>query len=242
MNIRMTTLLIIYGLLIMLNACVTRGASHGDINGKWKLTTYSFTPKQEFPIEKMTIDLTITDNKRLGGKSGCNIFGGDLTVLPGHKIKVGPLSSTEMACDEMTGRFENLFTGTLQNSTEYSLENGVLTFFEGKTNFLRFQRVRDEKPVRQPATAERQIFFVNDRMVKCDAESAAKCLQIKNERNSAWHVMREQIGGFGFKPGRFYKIEVIREKAANEPGKPSFYRYKLERIIRSVRNEKELYK
>src|SRR3954447_23493631 len=133
MNIKMTKLILIYGLLILVNACVTRGASHGDLNGKWKLTGYNFTPSQEFPIEKMTIDLTITDNKKIGGRSGCNIFGGDITVLPDHKIKVGPLTSTEMFCDELTGQFESLFTGTLQNATEYSLANEVLTISDPKT-------------------------------------------------------------------------------------------------------------
>lgn len=243
MNIKMTKLILIYGFMILFNACVTRGASQGDINGKWKLTGYSFTPMQDFPIEKMTIDLTITDNKKIGGRSGCNIFGGDLTVGPGHQIKVSTLTSTEMFCDEITGQFESLFTGTLQNATGYSLEKEVLTFTNTKTkNYLRFERDRDKGPVVEPTTEERMTFFVRDRKINCDEQTKTKCLQIKNDKNSIWHVLRDPINGFDFKPGHFYKIEVIREKAKNEPNKPSFYRYKLERIIRSVKIEKDLYK
>jgi heat shock protein HslJ len=239
----MTKLILIYGLLILINACVTRGASHGDLNGKWKLTGYNFSPSQEFPIEKMTIDLTVTDNKRIGGRSGCNIFGGEITVLPDHKIKVGPLTSTEMFCDELTGQFEGLFTATLQNATEYSLEKDVLTFSDLHTkDFLRFVRDREEKPVATAATEDRQTFFVHSRKANCDETSTAKCLQIKTDKASVWHVLRDPITGFDPKPGRFYQIEVLREKAPNQPNKPSFYTYKLKRIIRSAKTEKDLYK
>ena len=242
MRIRMTKLLLIYGLLILINACVTRGAPHGDINGKWRLTAYRFTPNQEFAIEKMEIFVSISDNKQIGGKSGCNIFGGDLTVLAGHKVKVGPLTSTEMFCDEITGKFESLFTGVLQNATGYSLENGVLSFFEPKTNFLRFERLPADNPVNQPTTEERVTWFVGNRLVNCTTTTAEKCMRIKTEKSSAWHVLSDPIIGFDFKPGRFYKIEVIREKTANGPGKPSFFRYKLNRVLKTVRNENQLYK
>ena len=242
MNIKMTKLILIYGLLILINACVTRGASHGDLNGKWKLTGYNFTPSQEFPIEKMTIDLAITDNKKIGGRSGCNIFGGEIAVLPDHKIKVGALTSTEMFCDEITGQFESLFTNTLQNATEYSLENEILTFSDPKTkNSLRFEHDRQEKPV-DAAAEDKQTFFVSSRKANCDDASSAKCLQIKTDKASAWHVLRDPITGFDPKPGRFYQIEVLRERAPNQPSKPSFYTYKLSRIIRSVKVEKDLYK
>ncbi len=243
MSTNMTKLILIYGLLILINACVTRGASQDDLNGKWKLTGYNFSPKQEFPIEKMEINLTVTDNKQIGGRSGCNIFGGDMAVGPGNKIKVGVLTSTEMFCDEMTGQFESLFLGTLQNASQYTLEDGVLTFTESKTKgFLRFERDLDEKPAGNPTTEERLTFFVRNRLADCDAKTDVKCLQIKSDRNSIWHVLSDPIVGFDFKPGRFYKIEVIREKAENVPNKPSFYRYKLARVIKSVKNEKDLYK
>ena len=242
MNNKMTKLILIYGLLILVNACVTRGASHGDLNGKWKLTGYNFSPSQEFPIGKMEVFISVSDNKQIGGKSGCNIFGGDLTILPNHKIKIGPLTSTEMFCDEITGQFESIFTGTLQNATEYSLEKDVLTISDSKTkNFLRFARDQEAKPV-ESNTEERMTFFVSSRKVNCDETSAAKCLHIKTDKNSIWHILREPVTGFDPKPGRFYKIEVLRERAKNEPNKPSFYTYKLERVIKSVKNEKDLYK
>ena len=242
MNAKMTKLILIYGLLILVNACVTRGASHGDLNGKWKLTGYNFSPSQEFPIEKMTIDLSITDHTKIGGRSGCNIFGGDLTILPGHKIKVGPLTSTEMFCDELTGQFESLFVSTLQNATDYSLDKEALTISDSKTkNFLRFARDNEVKPV-ESSTEEGMTFFVTSRKANCDETSTAKCLQIKTDKASMWHVLREPVTGFDFKPGRFYKIEVLRERTKNGPNKPSFYTYKLVRVIKSVKNEKDLYK
>ena len=243
MNLKMTKLILIYGLLILMNACVTRGAAHGDINGKWKLVGFNFTPTQEFPIEKMSIFLNISDNKKIGGKSGCNIFGGDLTVLPSHKIKIGTLTSTEMFCDDITGQFESLFINALQNATEYSLEKEVLTFSNLKANnVLRFLRDHEEKPAVGTPIEERLTFFVRNRKVNCDEHTPAKCLQIKNDKNSVWHIMGDPINGFDFKPGRYYKIEVVRERAQNETNGPSFYRYRLDRVIKSVRSENDLYK
>ncbi len=242
MKINMTKLILIYGLLILINACVTRGASHGDINGKWKLTGYNFSPMQEFPIEKMTIDLTITDNKQIGGRSACNLYAGTVDIGSGNKIKIGPLTWTERSCPETEAEFESRFLDTLQNSSQFSLEKGILTIINPKTSaFLRFQRAAE--PVKEiPTKEDRQTFFVHKQMARCSPKSSSKCLQIKSDRNSIWHVLTDPITGFDFKPGRFYKIEVLREKAPNEPNKPSFYRYKLDRIIKSARSEKDLYK
>lgn len=138
----------------MINAFSSGGSGQSTIDGKWKLTGYSFTPKTAFPIEKMTIDLTVERNTRIGGRSGCNMYGGSVTFEPKGKMKVGPLTSTDMACDEMTNQFESLFTQTLQHATQYSLDGGRLVFTDPTTkNYLRFERTGHQASEKTAATA-----------------------------------------------------------------------------------------
>ena len=67
MNTKMTTLILIYGFLLLINACASRGMAQDDLNGKWKLTGYSFSSDRKFPINTMTIDLTIENGDHVGG-------------------------------------------------------------------------------------------------------------------------------------------------------------------------------
>ena len=242
MSVNMTKIILIYGFLILINAFASRGAAQDELNGKWKLTGYNFSTKQEFPIEKMVVDLTITDNKQIGGRSGCNLYSGAVNIGPGNKIKIGPLTWTERACDETTAEFESRFLDALQNASQYTLKNGVLTISDPKmTNVLRFARDK-ETVIETPAEETPQTYFVRNRLVNCEAKTTVKCLQIKTDRNSIWHVFRDPIAGFDFKPGRYYKIEVRRDKPANTANQASFYHYRLVRVIRSAKNEKDLYK
>ena len=127
---------------VILLAFVTLPISANDLpQGEWKLKSYNFQQKIAFPIDTMNITLNIKENS-LGGRSGCNLFGGDYSLDDG-KLKVGNLMSTMMACEEPAMQFERVFTGTMQNATEFSLENGELTITDPKTaNFLRFERVK----------------------------------------------------------------------------------------------------
>jgi len=234
----MTKLILFYGCLIAINALASCVGAQDDLNGKWKLTGYNFSPDQKFPIEKMTIDLTITDNTRVGGNSGCNLFGGEITFLERGKIKVGPMTATERYCDEVTGQFESLFTDTLQNATEYSLKNGVLTFTApGRKTSLSFRRsMADVTP--PPVEETHEVFFISNKLVDCGQKT--KCVQFKKEKGSAWYPMPQPIEDFHFRTGRFYKIEV-KQVSEQAPGGARFTVYKLVRVIKTAAKEKDLY-
>ena len=116
-------------------------ASAKDLpQGEWKLKSYNFRQKIAFPIDKMNITLNIKEDS-LGGRSGCNIYGGSYSIDEGN-LKVGNLISTMMACEEPAMQFEQIFASTLQSATEFSVINGQLTITDPQTaNFLRFERV-----------------------------------------------------------------------------------------------------
>jgi heat shock protein HslJ len=239
MGVNMTKMILIYGCFIGINALASCIGAQDRLSGKWQLIGYSFSPSRDFPIKKNTIFLTITDNKRIGGNSGCNIFGGDIIVLSAGKIKIGSLTSTERYCDEITGEFESLFTDTLQNATEYSLTDGLLTFTsrEKKSSLsfapaaVGYSTIPDEN---------HEIFFVRNKLVDCGAVGTS-CLQVKKDKGSAWYEMPQPIAGFSFKPGRFYKIEVKQAPLDQTPGKVRVQQYQLVWVIKTVKSEKDLY-
>ena len=242
MSVNITKVILICGFLTLISACASNGMAQNDLNGKWKLTGYNFSTKQEFALEKMRVDMTIANGRQIGGSSGCNLYSGPVTIGPGNRIKVGPLTMTERACQEMAAEFESRFLDALQNATQYALKNGVLTISNPKTvDLLRFNR--DKETVSEnPPEEKPQTLFVSNRLVNCEAKPSVKCLQIKTERNSAWHILPDPITGFDFKPGRFYKIEVGRKNVGSYANGPYYYRYELVRIVKSVKHEKDLYR
>ncbi|MEQ1605527.1 MAG: META domain-containing protein [Pyrinomonadaceae bacterium] len=126
---------------VILLAFAAISASASDLpQGEWKLKSYNFRQKIAFPIDTLEITLNIKAAS-LGGRSGCNIYGGSYSFDDGN-LKVGNLMSTMMACEEPAMQFERIFSTTIQNATEFSERDGELTITDPKTaNFLRFERV-----------------------------------------------------------------------------------------------------
>jgi putative lipoprotein len=114
--------------------------------GEWRLASYNFIDKVAYPIDKMTITLNVREDGRLGGKSGCNSYGGGYTVED-NKLKLTGMFSTRMACEEMRMSFEGRFLAVLGAADTFSLENGELTITDPKTHsFLRFVEVKKAVP------------------------------------------------------------------------------------------------
>lgn len=131
--------LILFSMLVLAFSAITASASELP-KGQWKLSGYNFRQKIAFPIDKMNVTLNIEDG-RLGGRSGCNVYGGDLS-FEDEKLKIGGLISTMMACDEMVMQFERSYTQTLQNATEFTVSGDELVLTDPKTaSFLRFEKV-----------------------------------------------------------------------------------------------------
>ncbi|MEQ1921693.1 MAG: META domain-containing protein [Pyrinomonadaceae bacterium] len=109
--------------------------------GKWRLASYNFEQKIAFPIDQSEVTLNISPDGKLGGKTGCNVYGGSYDVIRG-KLKITDIISTMMACEEPSLQFERLFTGTLLGAREFTYKDGTLTITDKKTgNFVRFRRI-----------------------------------------------------------------------------------------------------
>lgn len=114
--------------------------------GKWQLDGYNFKLKIAYPIDKSMITLNINEGGKLGGKSGCNVYGGSYG-FENDTLKISDVFSTMMACDEMTMKFEQTFYQTLSAATKFSEADGMLTLTDPRSNsFLRFKKAAEDKP------------------------------------------------------------------------------------------------
>ena len=129
---------------IFLGLLVTISSSANTLpTGVWRLESYNFQQKIAFPNDKNGITMTIREGGKIGGRSGCNVYGGSYSVEDG-KLRISELISTMMACDEPTMQFEQTFFRTLEGATEFTAESWKLTLTDPKTgNFVKFTRVED---------------------------------------------------------------------------------------------------
>ena len=135
-----------YLLSFVLIAAVVGVASAQSLPvGKYRLTSYDFKQKIAFPVDSIEVTLNVHKDGKLGGKSGCNVYGGSYSFEE-TRLKIADIISTQMYCDESTNQFEQLFDGTLTEATEFTLKDGVLTLTDPKTHtFLRFESAEKTK-------------------------------------------------------------------------------------------------
>lgn len=124
---------------------------------KFKLTEYMFLDKMAYRIDKMEVTLNVSADGRIGGKSGCNVYGADFTIKDG-KLRVSAPISTMMFCDELTNGFERKFLDVIQNADTFSLKDKKLTITNSKRHtYLVFEPLVEEaeKPHdHHPASSE----------------------------------------------------------------------------------------
>lgn len=139
---------------VFLTLLIAVSASANNLpTGEWRLESYNFRQKIAFPIDRDEITLNIHEDGKLGGRSGCNVYGGSYSVEDG-KLKISDLISTMMACEEPSMQFEQTFFKTLEGAAKFDLANGRLTITDPKTaNFIRFVRVEETFKCR-PSTSE----------------------------------------------------------------------------------------
>lgn len=74
---------------------------------------------------------------RFSGNAGCNNIFGSAELLSGNGLKISPLGSTKMACQN--DLYETKFIDMLSGITNWSIENASLVFWKGKNIVARFE-------------------------------------------------------------------------------------------------------
>ena len=77
----------------------------------------------------------------VGGNGGCNQFNGPYTIN-GQSLRIGPLASTSMACEEAVTTQEQAYLQALQSTTSYELTGNQLILRDGSgREVARFTRI-----------------------------------------------------------------------------------------------------
>jgi heat shock protein HslJ len=95
----------------------------------WKVTMYNNGKQAVVGLATGTeINLIFGTNGQVSGNSGCNNYSGGFETS-GNALKVGPLASTQMACDQPAGVMdqEQQYLAALQNSATYEIAGDTLT-------------------------------------------------------------------------------------------------------------------
>lgn len=98
----------------------------------WQLTEIN---GEKINTDGVYINFDLTKNA-VGGKGGCNGFGGDLSVNE-NEIKIRRIISTKMFC-EATSEIENKFFTHLASAEKYEIKGGKLFLYSDGKTLLKF--------------------------------------------------------------------------------------------------------
>ena len=80
------------------------------------------------------IDLRF-DTQNVSGSAGCNTYGGGFQAI-GGSISIGPLHSTQMACEKHVMAAEAAYLRALESSTAYHATHSTLHLTGGPVDLL----------------------------------------------------------------------------------------------------------
>jgi heat shock protein HslJ len=96
----------------------------GQLTGKlWKVTSL---PAYGPIPPGLWADATFK-NGEIGGKDGCNEYGGPYSATSDGGMQIGQIDSNAIGCREPVGRFENAFRAALSHVASYAIAGDVLT-------------------------------------------------------------------------------------------------------------------
>jgi heat shock protein HslJ len=212
-----------------------------QLSGEWELTRMVRDGK-ELPLVTTGKTPTIKFADGFAGNGSCNSYGGSYTTEDGKKFKAGPIRSTKMACAGEVNAQEMAFFALLAKMDSYEVLKGTLTLAgEGGWQSMTFAAkpdIRPPPPVEEikPEPKEKNLLWIVDKaQVDCRGIVAQKCLQVKERDFDEWQILRASIGGFKYKPGKYYLIRVKRIMKTWTTANSPVYDYKLVKVISRTR-------
>jgi heat shock protein HslJ len=135
-------------------ACSTSGGGSGGLTGTtWYLTSGSeTTPAWQYavpPAEQANYTITFNTDGNFAGKADCNQIGGTYKTSGSDGLTITPTTSTMAFCGEAS--FDTLFVHALGDTTNYKIENGLLTLTQ-KNGTLQFTSTKPTATAEPPAS------------------------------------------------------------------------------------------
>lgn len=112
----------------------TPAAAPEDVVGSWQLVQIGDAAVDA--IAAPTLELTETGG--VSGSAGCNQFSGTVVVSP-DEIRVGPLATTKMACEQPINALEGRYLDALTAARTWSIDAERSLVLEGGERLM-YQR------------------------------------------------------------------------------------------------------
>ena len=126
----LVTFAVITILTVACSASPAGGGTGGTITGTaWKLSSYDVSGTATPVPAGVAADARFAADK-VAGSGGCNTFNGS-AVVTGATIKIGPLSSTQMACQAPANDVETAYLANLGKAASFTATTDALTMFGG---------------------------------------------------------------------------------------------------------------
>ena len=109
-------------------SCKASGGTGGELVGTgWTLETYDVSGSATPVPAGISADARFGAD-RISGFAGCNSFSGEATAA-GASLTIGPLATTQMACDGEGSAVEAAYLGNLGRAATYTATKAGLTIF-----------------------------------------------------------------------------------------------------------------
>ena len=102
----------------------------------WVLKEFNSKP---VPTANGDLTLSIDDNSRGAGSSGCNTWSATIILVRGQRMGVGPIAITHKTCDAAASQLENAYLSAVHAAPFWDIENGYLVL-KGPGGVLKFER------------------------------------------------------------------------------------------------------
>ncbi|AQR68917.1 hypothetical protein BZG29_11630 [Janthinobacterium sp. LM6] len=114
--------------------------SYSLTNTYWKLTQLDGAPVTMAPQQEREVRITLTDDGKVHGFTGCNQVMGGYT-LAGTALRFTQLASTRMACPPPLMQLESAVLANLNSVTGYRFEGEYLILLKDGAPVARFESV-----------------------------------------------------------------------------------------------------
>lgn len=135
---RLLAMVSICTMAAVLAACSSGGSAGGTggaIEGlTWKLTSQTVNGTTTDVPADVTVDARFSSGS-VAGSGGCNVYHGS-AVIADATIKVGPLATTQMACQGPASDTETAYLANLANAATYTATSDALTIYDESDNVI----------------------------------------------------------------------------------------------------------
>ncbi|NHQ91233.1 META domain-containing protein [Janthinobacterium lividum] len=114
--------------------------SYSLTNTYWKLTQLDGAPVTMAPEQEHEVRITLTDEGKVHGFTGCNQVMGGYT-LAGTALRFTQLASTRMACPPPLMQLESAVLANLNSVTGYRFDGQFLVLLKDGAPVARFESV-----------------------------------------------------------------------------------------------------